>query len=126
MKQLLRILYAKCLIFLSIQTYAQSDTRSYSVGDGNQSVIPSIRQEVAEESISLYPNPGVDKLLVDVDLNQWQGGTITIKTRSGREIAHQRIVEASSGFNLSSINRGVYFLTVRRGGSERTVEIIKL
>ena len=150
MKKLLRIVYAKAFILLSFQAYAQSDARGYDIDSKEKeqatkkhpiaqvssskdkstrktrSVVPDIRKEVAEESISLYPNPVVDQLLVDVDLNQWQGGTIIIKSRSGRKIAQQRIVDASTGFNLASLNRGVYLLTVRKGGAERTIEVIKL
>lgn len=150
MKKLLRIVYAKAFVLLSFQAYAQNDARSYGISDKEKeqaakkypiaqvsssqeraakkrrSVVPDIRREVAEESISLYPNPVVDRLLVDVDLDQWQGGTIIIKSRSGRRIAQQRITDASTGFNLASLNRGVYFLTIRKGGAERTVEVIKL
>ena len=150
MKKLLRIIYAKAFILLSFQAYAQSDTRGYDVdkkekqqvtkkhpiahvsstkekpAEQPRETVPDIRKQVSEESISLYPNPVVDKLLVDVDLNQWQGGTIIIKSRSGRRIAQQRIVEASTGFNLATLNRGVYSLTVRKGGAERTVELVKL
>ena len=151
MKRILRIVYAKAFILLSFQAYAQSDGRSYEVitnkereaankkhpiaqvrpsqgksAKKKRNVVPDIRREVAEESISLYPNPVTDKLLVDVDMDQWQGGTIIIKSRSGRKIAQQRIVATSTGFNLASLNRGVYFLTVRKGGAERTVEVIKL
>ena len=143
MKKLLRIIYAKAFILLSFQAYAQSSVRSYSLSEEGkppsekhsatrtptkkkQNTVPDIRRAVSEESISLYPNPVVDKLLVDVDLNQWQGGTIMIKSRTGRKIAQQFISDASTGFNLASVNRGVYFLTVRKGGSERTIELIKL
>ena len=143
MKKVLRFISAKAFILLSIQTYAQSSVRSYDLvtqkeqsldkhaaasapAKRKRSAIPDIRRAVSEESISLYPNPVVDKLLVEVDLDQWQGGVIMIKSRSGRKIAQQYIAEVSTGFNLASVNRGVYFLTVRKGGSERTVELIKL
>ena len=150
MKRFLRIVYAKVFIILSFQAYAQNDVRSYDNSSKQKeqtakghpvaqvrsseekatgktrNVVPDIRREVAEESISLYPNPVVDQLLVDVDLNQWQGGTIMIKSRSGRKIAQQRITDASTGFNLASVNRGVYLLTIRKGGSERTIEVVKL
>ncbi len=91
-----------------------------------RNTVPDIRREIADQSITLYPNPVVDKLLVEVDLNEWQGGTILIKSRSGRKIAQQKIAEASLGFNLRSVNRGVYLLTVRKGGMEKTIEVIKL
>lgn len=148
MKKFLRIVYVKGLLLLSFNVYAQSETRSYDVNSKEKvpttekqpiaqvssssqkrvkkNTVPDIRKEVAEESISLYPNPVVDQLLVDVDLDKWQGGTITIKNRSGRKIAQQRIVESSTGFNLASVNRGVYLLTISKGGAERTIEVVKL
>ena len=148
MKKFLRIVYVKGLLLLSFNVYAQSETRSYDVNSKEKvpttekqpiaqvssssqkrvkkNTVPDIRKEVAEESISLYPNPVVDQLLVDVDLDKCQGGTITIKNRSGRKIAQQRIVESSTGFNLASVNRGVYLLTISKGGAERTIEVVKL
>lgn len=150
MKKFLRILYVKVLLLLSFNVYAQDDARDYTIADqekkqatkkrpiaqvsspdqqymNNQAEsVPEIRRQVAEESISLYPNPVVDQLLVDVDLNEWQGGIITIKSRSGRKIAQQRIANTSTGFNLGGLNRGIYLLTVRKGGAERTIEVVKL
>ena len=153
MKKVLRIVSAQAFLLLSFNAYAQSDTRGYDTHSEKEkiatkkspiaqvssssekksktkkktrNVVPDIRREIADQSIALYPNPVVDKLLVEVDLDEWQGGTVTIKNRSGRKIVQQRITDASLGFNLRSVNRGVYLLTVRKGGSEKTVEVIKL
>ena len=149
MRKLLRVLYAKGLIVLSFSTYAQSGGNEQSaksqekrltkkaaiaqVGspaetepEQNRSAVPDIRRQVAGESVSLFPNPVVDQLLVEVDLDRWQGGMLTIKSKSGRKIVRQPITEASMGFNLRSLNRGVYRLTVRKGGAEKTVELVKM
>ena len=147
MKKLLRIAYAKGLIILSFSAYAQSEGNGHStksqekklakkatiaqVGPSSvtkpkKSTVPDIRRQVAGASVTLYPNPVVDQLLVEVDLDRWQGGTLTIKSKSGRKVVQQPISEAAMGFNLSSLNRGVYRLTVRKGGAEKTVEVIKM
>ena len=146
MKQLLRIAGAKAILLLSFNVYAQSDTQSSDLAEEKKasvhekakiahaqparrkkaSIVPDIRRELASESISLYPNPVIDKLIVSVDLDQWQGGSIVIKNRTGRVIAQQRIYEASVGFNLRGVSRGVYFLSVRKAGREEIVEVIKM
>ncbi len=148
MKKLLRIVYVKGLVILSFGAYAQSDGSGQSAtsqeekltkkatiaqvspsADGKskkRSTVPDIRRQAAGESVTLYPNPVVDQLLVEVDPNRWQGGTLTIKSKSGRKIIQQPINEASMGFNLRSLNRGVYRLTVRKGGAEKTVELVKM
>ncbi len=149
MRKLLRIAYAKGLIILSFSAYAQSEgngspadsqkkkpakkaaiaqvsSPADSKSEKNRSAVPDIRRQVAGESVTLYPNPVVDQLLVEVDLNRWQGGTLTIKSKSGRKVVQQPISEAAMGFNLSSLNRGVYRLTVRKGGAEKTVELVKM
>ncbi len=149
MRKLLRIAYAKGLIILSFSAYAQSEgngspasnqekkpakkaaiaqvgSPADSKPEKNRSTVPDIRRQVAGESVTLYPNPVVDQLLVEVDLDRWQGGTLTIKSKSGRKVVQQPISEAAMGFNLSSLNRGVYRLTVRKGGAEKTVEVIKM
>ena len=149
MRKLLRIAYAKGLIILSFSAYAQSEgngspassqekkaakkaaiaqvsSPADSKSEKNRSAVPDIRRQVAGESVTLYPNPVVDQLLVEVDLDRWQGGTLTIKSKSGRKVVQQPISEAAMGFNLSSLNRGVYRLTVRKGGAEKTVELVKM
>ena len=146
MKQLLRIAGAKALLLLSFNVYAQSDARSLDLVKEEKvstrkkakiahaqparrkktSTVPDIRRELASASVSLYPNPVIDKLIVSVDLDQWQGGSIVIKNRAGRVIAQQRIYEASVGFNLRGVSRGVYFLSVRKAGREEIVEVIKM
>ncbi len=148
MRKLLRIAYAKGLVILSFSAYAQSEGNGSPTNHQEKkpakkaaiaqisfpadskpekrSAVPDIRRQVAGESVTLYPNPVVDQLLVEVDLDRWQGGTLTIKSKSGRKIVQQPISEATMGFNLRSLNRGVYRLTVRKGGAEKTVELIKL
>jgi hypothetical protein len=150
MRTLLRIASVQAFILLSFSVYAQSERASHSANhqekksgtkkaaiaqvnssdnsnpSKNRSTVPDIRRQVVGESVVLYPNPVVDQLLVKVDLDRWQGGTLTIKSKSGRKIVQQPISEAAMGFNLSSLNRGVYHLTVRKGGAEKTVEVIKM
>jgi hypothetical protein len=137
-------MYVKGLVILSFGAYAQSDGSGQSAksrekkatiaqvspsADGKskqRSTVPDIRRQVAGESVTLYPNPVVDQLLVEVDPDRWQGGMLIIKSKSGRKIIQQPINEASMGFNLRSLNRGVYRLTVRKGGAEKTVELVKM
>ena len=150
MRKLLWVASVQAFIILSFSAYAQSEGTSQSTVDRdkksakkkaeiaqvsssddsnpskNPSTVPDIRRQAAGESVTLYPNPVVDQLLVEVDLDRWQGGTLTIKSKSGRKIVQQPISEAAMGFNLSSLNRGVYRLTVRKGGAEKTVEVIKM
>lgn len=149
MKKLLQIVYAKGLIVLSLNAYAQDEgsgqpsggrekklTKKPAVAQASSSAatqsakshsaVPDIRRQVAGESVTLYPNPVVDQLLVEVDLDRWQGGTLTIKSKSGRKVVQQPISEAAMGFNLSSLNRGVYYLIVSKGGAEKTVEVVKM
>ena len=145
MRKLLRVVYAKGLIVLSFSAYAQSgedglpakkqekkpaiaqvSSSADCKPEKNQSAVPDIRRQIAGESVTLYPNPVIDQLLVEVDLDRWQGGTLIIKSKSGRKVVQQPITEAAMGFNLSSLNRGVYRLTVRKGGAEKTVEVIKM
>ena len=150
MRKLLRVVSVQAFIILSFNAYAQSEGTGQSAVDRdkksakkkaaiaqvsssdnsnlskNPSTVPDIRRQAAGESVVLYPNPVVDQLLVEVDLDRWQGGTLTIKSKSGRKIVQQPISEAAMGFNLSSLNRGVYRLTVRKGGAEKTVEVIKM
>lgn len=149
MKQILRIIYAKALIIFSFNAYAQSNARSFEfdestpaqikekkslthLGSANRehrkprSITPDIRRQLSPGSVTLHPNPVIDRLRVDVDPDQWQGSTITIKSRSGKIIAQQRVSEASVRFNLRGVARGIYLLTIRKGGTENTIELVKI
>ena len=146
MKRLLQIACTKALLLLSFNTNAQSSDQHFGLVDQKEvssrktpkiahvgsslrektNVVPDIRRKLSSSSISLYPNPVIDKLMVSVDLDHWQGGSLVIKNRTGRVIAQQRIHNASVSFNLGGISRGVYFLSIRKGGHEEIIEVIKM
>ncbi len=139
MRRLLQIISIPALMSLALGVQAQSSISEYNLIEDEPTnsrkkattrhaddEVPDIRRDISPTSISLYPNPVIDKLMVGVDTNKWQGGTIIIKNRTGKVVAQQRVKGKSTGFNLGSIRRGVYFLTVRKGGAEKTVELIKM
>ncbi len=85
-------------------------------------------EEVKPETISfkVFPNPFQDALVVDTGL---QNETViwTVYDLMGKAVADgQQFNQPSFGINLKSLNKGIYFLSMKNGKSLITKKIIKL
>lgn len=63
-------------------------------------------------SISVYPNPAEDVLNIQVE-NLSQNGTIEVFDISGKQVLKTNIQNGKNQLNVSILNSGVYFYTVR-------------
>lgn len=84
--------------------------------------------EVKPETISfkVFPNPFQDALVVETILRH-ETITWTVYDLMGKAVADGRqFNEPSFGINLKSLNKGIYFLSLKNGKSLITKKIIKL
>ncbi|MFL5763994.1 MAG: peptide-N-glycosidase F-related protein [Bacteroidia bacterium] len=74
---------------------------------------------VAENaSLNVYPNPGSGQVFIDVNLTARHDGTIEIRDVLGKKVygyEFQSLTAESVEADLSSLNAGVYFVTLRAG-----------
>lgn len=83
--------------------------------------------ELAENAISLYPNPCND--FITIDLNENSGSTIiAVYDLNGRVvISPQEIINTNEGFTLetSRLNKGIYRIEIITEGTTRSKQFIR-
>ena len=68
------------------------------------------------DGYSVYPNPAIDELMIDIDLNSFQGDEIQIQLLDiNGKISKQQQVNLNRGFNhlsleLNELKNGIYLL----------------
>jgi len=114
-------------ISLSDQTLIPEDGSNFVIGQlkANE-LIPgaSHTNNHSENAIYLYPNPAHDHVILET---QKPGPyTIGIYTISGQLIFSDRFIGTTYQYDLSSFQKGIYFIAIRSKDYVRTEKIIKL
>ena len=81
-------------------------------------------EEISKSGIRIYPNPANDLLTVEMDKSGW--GSIEITSLNGQLLYSTVMKGTSQRINLTSLQKGVYFITVRSRDHVWTEKIIKL
>ncbi len=82
-------------------------------------------------TVSTYPNPFTDKLIVNLDVNQKDNATITFRNINGAEVFKQSL-QVKQGVNAVEMNipstvlKGIYLLEVKTSSRVETVKVVKL
>jgi aminopeptidase YwaD len=74
--------------------------------------------------LSIYPNPAKEVLTIETDRSGLY--TIEITTLSGQLLYSAKMVGPVIQLNLSSFQKGLYFLTIRSRNYVRTEKIVKM
>ena len=82
-----------------------------------------------EESFSIFPNPAKDVLNVTFETNESSDVTITITDVLGKTILNQTNSysegQQTEPLDVSRLNKGYYFISIRNGDHVRTMKFIK-
>jgi len=75
--------------------------------------ITSVQDEVTTRpAIYVYPNPTYGPMTVEINEDQWLGGTLSIFNILGQKMLSQPVVLGRSHCNLSDASQGIYFLAL--------------
>jgi hypothetical protein len=91
-------------------------------------VITAIESIVSEGNLSLYPNPTVDILYVDVQLqNSYliDTGYWSIINMMGKEVMRGDFEFSKHEIKVSSLSRGIYTFVFVKAGNRSTMKFIK-
>lgn len=97
-------------------------------------VVPSIPNLSTNEAVnpmtavSVYPNPATSEVTFEINASQASEMNISIYNITGQKVMEQN-VNAALGIskqqvNISSLNSGIYFATVKANGFENTVKFV--
>lgn len=81
-------------------------------------------EEIRQSALSLYPNPFRDKLTIRTD--NFGELSITVTSTNGQIVKSRNFVGNLHRIDLSSIQRGIYFINIRSENFVITEKIIKL
>lgn len=74
---------------------------------------------------SIYPNPASHELHIDLPfVSETIATSITLSDMQGRRMAYCDQVAQSNVMNVSSLNNGIYILTVKSGNSQKSYKIV--
>lgn len=81
---------------------------------------------VALETLSVYPNPVNDVLIIQGDLNNLNNGTVDVFDVTGKNVLKSKIVDSQSmSINVSNLKQGMYILTITKDGAKQNYKFLK-
>ncbi len=111
------------------------DSTSFTIlsGDGMPQLISnyqsdcfnptSIKEAVLNDNIKLYPNPADEFIYIESDYNELQ---FQIKDILGKVVINQESYENKTKIDLSDLQVGIYFITIKSLGNKIVKKFIKL
>jgi len=77
-----------------------------------QGSVGIVKNEISDK-IKIYPNPAIDKLIIDLpQLKNLQNTTISIYDMQGKLLLQQAITKQQTEFNIAQFARGIYVVKV--------------
>ncbi len=82
--------------------------------------------EALQTSISLYPNPASGMVTVQLGSNINIGSSLEMYNQVGQKMISSKVTQLQFQLNISSFNKGVYFIQVNDGQSKAMTKLLKL
>jgi hypothetical protein len=80
--------------------------------------------EITKTNLTLYPNPATNTLTINTDLNL-KNIQLQIHNAQGQLVMHSSFDVQRSTFDISSLNSGIYFLTLTNGTEVVSKKFVK-
>ncbi len=111
--------------------YTTNGNANYSVADGVQQPfeisILSVDEHIQSNiQLSVYPNPALDYLTLDIDTLETEGLQYSLIDINGKLISQETITNQLTTINFTSLPSSTYFIKVTTNGKNvKTFKIIK-
>ncbi|WP_339887328.1 M43 family zinc metalloprotease [uncultured Flavobacterium sp.] len=101
-------------------TFTATQTKSFNIGTLSSVDFNNLKQ------ITLYPNPTNNILNISMPTGSELPSAIEIHNSLGQTLTKKSIsTESDLAFDVSSLNSGVYFITIQKESEKRTLRFIK-
>lgn len=87
--------------------------------------VTAVQQEVVKPKVNMYPNPTSGPFTLEINEDQWLGGTVSIYNILGQQMMQEPVVLGASKYDISSASQGIYFLTLQSGDFKKTIRFTK-
>jgi photosystem II stability/assembly factor-like uncharacterized protein len=108
-------------------TYCSDFTFKTEAQMGYIRVIPASGNSIEDLNnlqVTLYPNPATNTLTISTDLNL-KNGQLQIHNAQGQLVIHSTFDVQRSTFDISSLNSGIYFLSLTNGTEVVSKKFVK-
>ncbi|MCP4125339.1 MAG: M28 family peptidase [Bacteroidetes bacterium] len=91
-------------------------------------IVTSTNDLLAKNSISIYPNPVIDRLTIELDQNivMNESVQIIVSNQAGQQILRFPLIGKSMNISTEALAPGMYFIEIRSGNAHGWQEFIKL
>ena len=87
----------------------------------------STKEETLKQSISITPNPTAGSLLLSLDKSiSYQNGIVDLYNTLGEKVLTHTITQANTRLEVSNMNAGVYWMTIRLEEGQISQQVIIL
>jgi hypothetical protein len=77
-------------------------------------------------AISVFPNPAIDRIVLDVEVDKLKNPSFHLFDMNGKRIRDERIAQSQTSIPMDNVASGMYFLTVMDGEKEmKKFKVIK-
>ncbi len=105
------------LLITVVDTVNQTDVRDLIVTDTEEAF--------AEPDAYLYPNPTSGPFSLEINSDQWVGGTATLYNIIGEALSERVVVPGSNSYDVSSFTSGIYFINLRQDEMQKILRFMK-
>jgi hypothetical protein len=125
----MRVLFAEGGIrnsILSSKALGQPYFVTPAVTSGNNEVVSVPAQVAAAASAKLFPNPATSRITISSeDEKSIAGSTFSIYAADGRVVSSGVITSNNFSLNISSFNRGIYFVKIGEDAGKQIIRFVK-
>ncbi len=87
--------------------------------------LPEKQAEVSKPKVNMFPNPTAGAFTLEVNEDQWQGGTVSVFNILGQQMMQEPVAMGESKYDISDASQGVYFLILQNGDLKKTLRFMK-
>jgi hypothetical protein len=81
---------------------------------------------VSDAQLSVYPNPAVDVLNINISNASFKNSNVTITNISGQELINTNMSGTNTQINIEGLSNGIYFVNItNENGFNKTVKFVK-
>ncbi len=104
--------------------YALLSSNSLSVANVSKP-LETATPSKASFAISVYPNPAIATVTVELSNDSEHNGKVTLYSATGQPVLMQTVTGSRVTLNVSALKAGVYFLKYSGGGNNSMVTVVK-
>jgi len=111
-------------IYIAFRHFESTNNFIMKIDDVSIDNVSTISEEKLKTSVNIYPNPTKGNLIIVFDQVD-ENTNIVVCNAVGKKLIHQNIKSAETTFDLSTYDKGVYFVKVQNIDGFATYKVVR-